>query len=71
MRHEELIRFAKNESQNLTPESFRVLLSELEDRNLDIGILEEAETETARRPNQNNPMSTIVSLCYEKACHFH
>ena len=44
MSDEELIRFAKNESQHLTPESFRVLLSEFEDRNLDIGILEEAET---------------------------
>lgn len=45
MADEELIRFAKNESQHLTPESFRELLSEFEDRNLDIGILEVAETE--------------------------
>jgi hypothetical protein len=45
MPDEELIRFAKNESQHLTPESFRVLLSEFEDRNLDIGILESVETD--------------------------
>lgn len=45
MPDEELIRFAKNESQHLTPESFRVLLSEFEDRNLDIGVLESVETD--------------------------
>jgi len=45
MPDEELIRFAKNESQHLTPESFRILLSEFEDRNLDIGILESVETD--------------------------
>jgi hypothetical protein len=45
MPDEELIRFAKNESQHLTIESFRLLLSEFENRNLDTGILELVETE--------------------------
>ncbi|HEY9342678.1 MAG TPA: hypothetical protein VIQ23_13925 [Hanamia sp.] len=45
MPDEELIRFAKNESQHLTIESFRLLLSEFENRNLDIGILELVETD--------------------------
>lgn len=45
MPDEELIRFAKNESQHLTIESFRLLVSEFENRNLDIGIFESAETD--------------------------
>ncbi len=45
MPDEELIRFAKNESQHLTIESFGLLLSEFENRNLDIGILESVETD--------------------------
>ncbi|MEO7049616.1 MAG: hypothetical protein ABI091_30210 [Ferruginibacter sp.] len=45
MPDEELIRFAQNESQNLTIESFRLLISEFESRNLDIGILESVETD--------------------------
>ncbi|MDQ6903731.1 MAG: hypothetical protein M3139_12045 [Bacteroidota bacterium] len=43
MPDEELIRFAKNESQHLTIESFRLLITEFENRNLDIGILESIE----------------------------
>lgn len=45
MPDEELIRFAKNESQHLTIESFRLLISEFEIRNLDIDILETVETD--------------------------
>ena len=45
MPDEELIRFAKNESQHLTMESFHLLKSEFESRNLDIGVLEEVETD--------------------------
>ncbi|MEO6732560.1 MAG: DUF308 domain-containing protein [Ferruginibacter sp.] len=41
----ELIRFAKNESQHSTMESFHLLKSEFESRNLDIGVLEEVETD--------------------------
>ena len=41
----ELIRFAKNESKHLTMESFHLLKSEFESRNLDIGVLEEVETD--------------------------
>ncbi len=43
----ELIRFAKNEAQHLTMESFHLLKSEFESRNLDIGVLEEVETDKA------------------------
>ena len=43
MPDEELIRFAKNESHHLTIESFRLLITEFENRNLDIGILESVE----------------------------
>ena len=45
MPDEELIHFAKNESQHLTIESFRLLLLEFKNRNLDIGILESVEVD--------------------------
>lgn len=41
----ELIQFAINESKSLTPESFHLLVKEFENRNLDIGILEEVEVD--------------------------
>jgi len=47
MPDEELIRFAKNESASLTIDSFRLLLSELEARNINTNILDIAETERA------------------------
>lgn len=47
MPDEELTRFAKNESANLTIDSFRLLMSELEMRNIDTNILDAAETERA------------------------
>jgi hypothetical protein len=47
MPDEKLIRFAINESQQLTIESFYLLRQEFELRNLDIAIIEEAETEKA------------------------
>ena len=47
MPDEELMRFAKNESARLTIDSFRLLLSELEIRNIDTNILDIAETERA------------------------
>ena len=47
MPDEELTRFAKNESANLTIDSFRLLMSELETRNIDTNILDIAETERA------------------------
>ncbi len=47
MPDEELILFAKNESQHLTIESFHLLVSEFELRNLDIGVLESVEIDKA------------------------
>lgn len=47
MPEEELIRFAKNESASLTIDSFRLLLSELETRNINTNIVDIAETERA------------------------
>ncbi len=43
MDDEELVRFACNESDHLTIDSFHLLKSEFEKRNLDIGILESVE----------------------------
>ena len=45
MPDDELIRFAKNEVQHLTMESFHLLKAEFEFRNLNIGVLEEVETD--------------------------
>jgi hypothetical protein len=45
MPDEELLRFATNESQKLTIESFHLLKSEFESRNLDLTILERVQTE--------------------------
>ena len=45
MPDDELIRFTKNESQQLTLESFHLLKSELESRNLDLSFIEAAEVD--------------------------
>jgi len=45
MPDEELVRFAVNESQKLTIESFHLLKSEFEARNLDLSIIETVQTE--------------------------
>lgn len=45
MPDEELVRFAINESQKLTIESFHLLKAEFEERNLDLGVIEAVETE--------------------------
>ena len=45
MPDEELVRFAVNEAQKLTIESFHLLKSEFENRNLDLSIIETVQTE--------------------------
>jgi len=45
MPDDELIRFAKNESQSLTLEAFHLLKSEFETRKLDIGVLESVQVD--------------------------
>jgi hypothetical protein len=43
MPDEELLRFALNEAEKLSIEAFHLLKSEFEERNLDLGILEEVQ----------------------------
>jgi hypothetical protein len=45
MPDEELIRFAQNESQNLTLDSFHLLKSEFEARGLDLTVIESAQVD--------------------------
>ncbi len=45
MSDDELIRFAENESKNLTIESFHLLKTEFEIRNLDIQVIESAQVD--------------------------
>ena len=65
MPDEELIRFAINESQHLTLESFHLLKTEFESRNLDIGVLEEVEIdEKLAEINKQSTFELATSIEY-------
>ena len=67
MPDEELIRFAINESQHLTIESFHLLKSEFESRNLEIGILEDVETDRAfSELNKQSAFEKATTIEYTK-----
>ena len=67
MSDEQLVRFAKLESENLTLESFHALKDELLSRNIDLQIIEELEEvllllRTASKENSIDPLTYIKVL---------
>jgi hypothetical protein len=68
MTDNELVIFAINESQKLTLESFHLLKSEFEKRNLDLGIIEAAEIDKAlSKLNEQTASEQITAFEFTKA----
>lgn len=76
MPDEELLRFAKNESQKLTIESFHLLKAEFESRNLDLNVLNTVEVEKQlaeasklsefEKTTANEFLSTIWNFAFDE-----